>query len=96
MWQVTLHEGQGIPRPNDEGNARILTADPLDEGWDKSCRSGFRTADPQLTCCGISEELDLSNTLPQFVENGRFPPQKRLSVDCWLDALGGAIEKLDA
>jgi hypothetical protein len=75
------------------GNPRMLSAQPTEDGRQEAGNEGFVASNPDLANRRIGEKLDVPHSLTQVVEDSHPTIQQCATVDGGLDALRAPIEK---
>ena len=76
-----------------QGDARMLPQEAVGDGWHEAGGHRFGTTNVQLPDRRIAQEFDLSDALPQFIENRNAALDQRLAVQGRLDSLGLSVEQ---
>jgi len=74
-------------------NPRVLPCHAINDGGDEPSHQRFWASNPHLADTWISQELNVSNSLLQFIEDDMPARKQRMRIDRGLDTLGASVEK---
>src|SRR5262249_18464084 len=78
-----------------DGDLRVLTRQAIDDLRNEAGRHGFRTSDTNFPDRGIRQELDISNSLHQLIEDDVTALEQRTRVHRRFDTTRAAVDQAD-